>query len=159
MRMRPVPLALALAFAACQLSGAAFGADSGADPGAGFMRKTAAEPGVVTLPSGLEYKVLKSGDPAGAHPALGDELVLDYTGQLPDGAIFDSTDQQGGMARMPFRGLIQGWMEGLKLMRPGDVWMLYIPARLGYGDKGAGPIPPDSPLVFRIDLVAVHQAG
>jgi FKBP-type peptidyl-prolyl cis-trans isomerase FklB len=126
---------------------------------ADFMRRMAAQPGVKTLPSGLEYKVLQSGDPHGTPPKPGDELVLNYDGKLPDGATFDSTEQQGGMARMPFQGLIPGWMEGLQLMRPGDVWMLYIPSRLGYGDKGQGPIPPNSPLVFKIELVAVHPAA
>ncbi len=130
-----------------------------ADSGAEFMRRTAAQPGVKTLPSGLEYKILQSGDPKGTPPAPGDELVLNYDGTLPDGATFDSTEQQGGMARMPLAGLIQGWMEGLKLMRPGDIWMLYVPANLGYGPKGQGPIPPNSPLVFKIELVAVHHAG
>ncbi len=130
-----------------------------ADQDADFMRRTGAEPGVKTLPSGLEYKILQSGDPAGKPPAVGDLLVLQYDGKLPDGATFDSTDQQGGMARMTFDGLIPGWMEGLKLMRPGDIWMLYVPSRLGYGPKGQGPIPPDSPLVFKIELIAVHPAG
>lgn len=130
-----------------------------ADEAGDFMHRMAQQPGVKTLPSGLEYKVLQSGDPHGASPRPGDELVLDYEGKLPDGATFDSTDQQGGMARMPLRGLIPGWMQGLPLMRPGDVWMLYVPPQLGYGAHGAGPIPPDSPLVFRISLIAVHPAG
>lgn len=129
------------------------------DANSDFMQRMSAEPGVKTLPSGLEYKVLQSGDPSGTPPAIGDELVLNYDGKLPDGATFDSTEQQGGMARMPFQGLVPGWMEGLKLMRPGDIWMLYVPARLGYGEHGAGPIPPNSPLVFKIELVAVHHAG
>lgn len=134
-------------------------ADPAADDDAAFMRRISAEPGVKTLPSGLAYKVLQSGSPSGTPPAPGDELALNYDGKLPDGATFDSTEQQGGMARMPFQGLIPGWMEGLRLMRPGDIWMLYIPSRLGYGDRGQGPIPPGSPLVFRIELIAVHRAG
>ena len=144
--------ALALGLS-CSLPDASFAAE----PGASFMARMAREPGVKTLPSGLEYKVLKSGDPNGTPPSPGDELVLDYDGTLPDGATFDSTEQQGGMAHLPFAGLIPGWMEALKLMRPGDVWMLYIPANLGYGASGQGPIPPNSPLVFKIDLVAVHH--
>ncbi len=123
------------------------------------MRRMAAQPGVKTLPSGLEYEVLQSGDPHGTPPAPGDQLVLNYEGKLSDGAVFDSTEQQGGMARLPFQGLIPGWMEGLRLMRPGDVWMLYIPSRLGYGPKGQGPIPPNAPLTFRIELIAVHPGG
>ena len=141
--LRPVPISLLL----LGLMPAAPTRAAATDD-AGFMRRMAAEPGVTTLPSGLEYKVLHSGDAHGLPPAPGAELVL-----------FDSTERQGGMARLPFRGLISGWMEGLKLMRPGDIWMLYIPSRLGYGPGGQGPIPPDSPLVFRIELVAVHRAG
>lgn len=138
----------------------AWAADPAApDDDASFMRRISAQPGVRTLPSGLAYKVLQSGNPNGTPPAPGDELVLNYDGKLPDGATFDSTEQQGGMARLPLQGLIPGWMEGLRLMRPGDTWMLYVPSRLGYGDKGQGPIPPGSPLVFKIELVAVHHAG
>ena len=159
--MRPVRLLTragsTLAFAA--LLGLSQTAPGHADEGDDFMRHMAAQPGVKTLPSGLEYKVLQSGDPHGSPPAPGDQLVLNYDGKLPDGATFDSTQQQGGMARMTFNGLIPGWMEGLRLMRPGDVWMLYIPSKLGYGANGAGPIPPNSPLVFKIELVAVHPAG
>ena len=141
---------------------AALAAESGghvSDPDADFMHQISSEPGVKTLPSGLAYKILQSGDPAGAPPSIGDELVLNYDGKLPDGATFDSTAQQGGMARMPFEGLVPGWMEGLKLMRPGDIWMLYVPSKLGYGAHGQGPIPPNSPLVFKIELVAVHRSG
>ena len=126
---------------------------------ADFMQRMAARPGVKTLPSGLEYEIVQSGDPHGTPPAPGDQLVLNYEGKLSDGAIFDSTEQQGGMAHLPFQGLIPGWMEGLRLMRPGDIWMLYIPSRLGYGAKGQGPIPPNAPLIFRIELVAVHHGG
>lgn len=155
-------LAALLALSPALSPGLALAAARGAgstDPGADFLRQIGTQPGVKTLPDGLEYKVLQSGDPHGTPPAEGDELVLNYDGQLPDGATFDSTEQQGGMAHLPFQGLIAGWMEGLKLMRPGDVWMLYIPAKLGYGEKGAGPVPPNSPLVFKVELVAVHHAG
>ncbi len=149
-----------LALPACSPRGCAAAAQpAAADDDASFMRRISAEPGVKTLPSGLAYKVLQSGDPHGTPPAVGDELVLNYDGKLPDGATFDSTEQQGGMARMPFQGLIPGWMEALKLMRPGDSWMLYVPSRLGYGASGQGPIPPNSPLVFKIELVAVHHGG
>ncbi len=134
-------------------------ATGAADDDATFMRGISAQPGVRTLPSGLAYKVLQSGNPSGNPPVPGDELVLNYDGKLPDGATFDSTEQQGGMARLPLQGLIPGWMEGLRLMRPGDIWMLYVPSRLGYGANGQGPIPPGSPLVFKIELVAVHHAG
>ena len=163
MSLRPVRLSGVTLLAALGVAVLAPRAGAAADPSAGggaaFLRQMASQPGVKTLPSGLEYKVLHAGDAGGTAPKPGDELVLNYVGQLPDGAIFDSTEQQGGMARLPLHGLIAGWMQALPLMHPGDIWMLYVPSDLGYGARGAGPIPPDSALVFKIELVAVHPAG
>jgi len=159
-RRAPRSLAAALLAGALAAVPALAPAARAADEAAGdFMHRIAQQPGVKSLPAGLEYKVLQSGDPNGVSPKPGDEIVLNYEGKLPDGATFDSTEQQGGMARMALKGLIPGWMEALPHMHPGDVWMLYVPPSLGYGANGAGPIPPDSPLVFKIELVAVHPAG
>lgn len=120
---------------------------------AAFMRQKAAEPGVVTLPSGLEYKVVQSGDAAGRHPAATDSVLVSYVGKLSDGAIFD--DSKGQVATLALDRVIKGWTEGLQLMRPGDVWTLYIPPGLAYGPRGAGPIPENAALVFRIELVGI----
>lgn len=120
---------------------------------AAFLKKKSGEPGVVTLPSGLEYKVISSGDPSGEHPAATSSVMVNYVGKLSDGATFgDSHDQ---IVTLPLGNVIKGWTEGLQLMRPGDVWMLYIPPALAYGAKGAGQIPPNEALAFKIEFVAV----
>lgn len=148
-----VPL-LALSLAA---SGAAAArADTPAESAA-FMTQNATKPGVVSLPSGLQYKIVESGDASGAHPTASDSVLVNYVGKLSDGATFD--DSHGQIVTLPLGGVIKGWTEGLQLMRPGDVWMLYVPPALGYGAKGAGPIPTNAALVFRIELVAISGKG
>ncbi len=124
--------------------------------GAAFLAKNAKAPGVVVLPSGLQYKVVKSGPASGAHPAEGDEIRVHYEGTLLDGTVFDSTLKTGQPAVMTLAHLVPGWMEALPLMRPGDEWILYVPASLAYGDEGAGAdIPPGATLVFRLQLLGV----
>ena len=124
------------------------------------MHKLLAEPGVKVLPSGLAYKVLHSGPKDGEQPVPGDMMMVIYQGKLPDGSIFDSSEQHGDGAymQMPLQGLVKGWMEALPMMHEGDTWMLYVPAKLGYGHKAMGVIPEDSPLIFRIQLVGVDHA-
>jgi peptidylprolyl isomerase/FKBP-type peptidyl-prolyl cis-trans isomerase FklB len=124
-----------------------------------FMAANAKQPGVTTLPSGLQFKVVKSGPKDGLRPQLGDEVKVNYEGKLIDGTVFDSSYQRGVPAAMPLKGLIKGWQEALQLMRPGDEWILYVPANLGYGDQGAGgQIPPGAALIFRIELIGVLPA-
>lgn len=124
--------------------------------GEALLKKAAAEPGAKTLPSGLVYKVIRSGPADGPHPAKGDTIKINYTGSLTDGTVFDSTDKEGVPAVMPLDHLVPGWMEALPLMRPGDVWLLTLPPKLGYGEGGAGGvIPPGAVLVFRIELLGV----
>lgn len=120
---------------------------------AAFLKQKSAEPGVVTLPSGLEYKVISSGDTSGEHPTATSSVMVNYVGKLSDGATFDDSHDQ--IVTLPLGSVIKGWTEGLQLMRPGDVWMLYIPPALAYGAKGAGPIPPNEALAFKIEFVAV----
>lgn len=121
-----------------------------------FMAQNAKAPGVVTLPSGLQYKVVRSGPADGVKPQLGDEVKVNYEGKLIDGVVFDSSYERGVPAAMPLRGLIKGWQEALQLMRPGDEWILYVPPELGYGAEGAGgTIPPGAALIFRIELLGV----
>ncbi|MEO6379468.1 MAG: FKBP-type peptidyl-prolyl cis-trans isomerase [Caulobacteraceae bacterium] len=124
-----------------------------------FLAKNAKEPGVTVLPSGLQYKIISSGPAAGPHPTLRDEIKVNYSGSLINGEVFDSTDQRGQPAVFPLDGLVAGWTEGLQLMRPGDVWMLYVPPKLGYGAEQKGPIPANSVLVFRLELLGVLQTG
>jgi peptidylprolyl isomerase/FKBP-type peptidyl-prolyl cis-trans isomerase FklB len=154
--------AAALALAACQKPAA-----KTAQPGApaeqsaaskAFMDKTAKEPGVKVLASGLAYKVVRSGAPTGLKPGPRDEVKVHYEGKLEDGTVFDSSYDRGAPAAMPLDRLIPAWQEALQLMRPGDEWILYVPSNLGYGEEGAGQIPPGAPLIFRIELIDVLPA-
>jgi peptidylprolyl isomerase/FKBP-type peptidyl-prolyl cis-trans isomerase FklB len=154
--------AAALALAACQKKTSVID-DAGPKPPAAapspeakaFLAKAAKEPGVVTLPSGLEYKIVHSGPATGMKPHLNDEVKVMYEGKLVDGTVFDSSYDRGQPAAMPLKGLVKGWQEALQLMRPGDEWILYVPPDLGYGADGQGPIPPGAVLVFRIELIDV----
>lgn len=126
-----------------------------AEAGKAFLAKNAAEPGVKSLPSGLQYVVVRSGPETGVRPLPGDQIKVHYEGKLLSGQVFDSSYDRGVPAVMPLDGLIPGWVEALQLMRPGDEWRIFVPADLGYGDQGGGPIPPGATLVFRIELIDV----
>lgn len=127
--------------------------------GTDFLAQNAKAPGVVTLPSGLQYKVVRSGPEGGLHPRPVDEVKVHYEGKRLDGFVFDSSYERGVPASFPLRGLIPGWVEAMQLMRPGDEWELYVPADLAYGDNQAGAdIPPGSTLVFKIELIDVLRS-
>jgi peptidylprolyl isomerase/FKBP-type peptidyl-prolyl cis-trans isomerase FklB len=152
MRRITTALGLALALAACAKT------DPGPDQaaaGKAFLVKNAHEAGVITTPSGLQYRVLRSGPANGLRPKPADEVKVDYEGKLVDGKVFDSSFDRGAPAILTVRDLVPGWREALQLMRPGDEWQIYLPAKLGYGENGAGPIPPNSVLVFKLDLIGV----
>lgn len=121
--------------------------------GQAFLATNAKAPGVVTTASGLQYKVVKSGPKTGPSPKVGDIIKVHYEGKLLDGTVFDSSFARGKAAIMPADGLVPGWMEALPMMHVGDEWTLYLPASLGYGDRAAGPIPPGSVMVFRLQLI------
>ena len=163
-RFLPFVSAAALA-AALALSGAAYAQAPAAPPaaaagpsGAEFLAKTGKEPGVVTLPSGLEYKVVASGPAGGASPKAGDIIKVHYEGKLVSGEVFDSSFERGKPLIMPLADLVPAWMEAIPKMKVGDEWMLYVPAELGYGPRGAGPIPPNSVLIFRVKLLGMLSA-
>jgi peptidylprolyl isomerase/FKBP-type peptidyl-prolyl cis-trans isomerase FklB len=120
-----------------------------------FLAGNAKQPGVVTLPSGLQYRVLQSGPAGGASPLVDDHVIVNYEGKLLDGQVFDSSYQRGHPDVFVAGQLIPAWTEALQKMRPGDVWMLYAPPGLAYGEKGVGPIPPNSALIFKIELISV----
>jgi peptidylprolyl isomerase/FKBP-type peptidyl-prolyl cis-trans isomerase FklB len=154
--------AAAVMLAACQpkAGGETATATAEAEPnaeGAAFLAKNAKEPGVVTTPSGLQYKVIRSGPPSGPHPKPADEVRVHYEGTLVDGTVFDSSFRDGAPVIFTLGNLVPGWVEGIGLMRPGDEWYLYVPPKLGYGAEGKGPIPSGSVLVFRIQLLGVLQ--
>jgi FKBP-type peptidyl-prolyl cis-trans isomerase len=150
-------VALAAAAAALLLGGCQVHDEAAANLKAaqGFLRLNAQQTGVVTLPSGLEYRIVSSGPAAGPHPGPGDEVKVNYEGKLLDGDVFDSSFQRGEPLDLPLDRVIPGWTEALELMRPGDEWMLYIPPNLGYRDKETGPIPPNSLLIFRVQLLSI----
>ena len=119
-----------------------------------FLAQNAKQEGVVTLPSGLQYKVLKSGN--GAIPKASDSVECHYEGRLISGTVFDSSYQRGETATFGVTQVIAGWVEALQLMKEGDKWQLYIPYNLAYGERGAGAqIPPFATLIFDVELVKV----
>ena len=123
--------------------------------GAAFLAANATKPGVVTLPSGLQYKILTPG--TGPKPAAGDSVVCNYRGSLLDHTEFDSSYKRGQPATFPVGGVIKGWTEALQLMPVGSKWELFIPPDLAYGDRGQGPIGPNSTLIFEVELVSIKN--
>jgi len=107
--------------------------------------------GVIETASGLQYKVIKPGE--GESPDDNDMVEVHYTGTLVDGTVFDSSRERGETIEFPVNGVIPGWTEALKLMKPGAQYMLYIPSKLAYGDKKTGPIPEGSTLIFDVELI------
>lgn len=124
------------------------------DSNAKFLADNGRLPGVVTRPSGLQYKIMHNG--FGKRPLPTDIVTVYYTGQLINGTVFDGTEQ-GLPAQFKCTDLIPGWTEALLLMREGDKWHIVIPANLAYGARGAGQgaIPPNQALVFDLELVSV----
>jgi FKBP-type peptidyl-prolyl cis-trans isomerase FklB len=119
-----------------------------------FLAENARQPGVETLASGLQYKVLEQG--SGASPGAHDTVTVHYRGTLIDGSEFDSSYSRNQPATFPVDRVIAGWTEALQLMHEGAKWQLFIPPGLAYGEKGAGKrIPPNSALVFEVELIAV----
>lgn len=122
--------------------------------GPAFLAANKAKPGVVTLPSGLQYKILKEG--TGPKPTATDTVTVNYRGTLLDGTEFDSSYKRGQAATFPVNRVIKGWTEALQLMPVGSKWELYIPADLAYGAAGAGgDIGPNATLIFEVELLSI----
>jgi FKBP-type peptidyl-prolyl cis-trans isomerase FklB len=123
--------------------------------GQDFLAANKSKEGVVALPSGLQYKILKAGD--GPKPTATDTVVCNYKGTLIDGKEFDSSYKRGQPATFAVGQVIKGWTEALQLMPVGSKWELYIPSDLAYGDRQAGPdITPGSTLIFEVELVSIQ---
>jgi FKBP-type peptidyl-prolyl cis-trans isomerase FklB len=125
-----------------------------------FLAANKAKDGVVTLPSGLQYKILKEG--TGPKPAATDEVVCNYRGTLIDGTEFDSSYKRGTPATFPVDKVIKGWTEALQLMPVGSKWELFVPSNLAYGERGAGQrgadvIAPNSTLIFEVELMSIKD--
>ena len=117
--------------------------------GEAYLKANAAKEGVVTLPSGLQYQVLKEGN--GRQPKATDQVRCHYEGTLINGTVFDSSErQEGGVATIDLKNVIKGWQIAIPQMPVGATWEIYLPAEVGYGENGPGPIPPFSALIFKI---------
>jgi FKBP-type peptidyl-prolyl cis-trans isomerase FklB len=125
--------------------------------GVEFLKENATKEGVIVLPSGLQYKVLKQGD--GAIAKATDKVKVKYEGRLIDGTVFDSTDKHGGepITFSPNQ-VIKGWTEALCMMPVGSKWQLFIPQELGYGGRATGTIPAFSTLVFDVEVLDIEEA-
>ena len=122
--------------------------------GEAYLAENKKKEGVTTLPSGLQYKVIKEG--AGKTPKDTDTVVTNYRGALIDGTEFDSSYKRGEPATFPVKGVIAGWTEALQLMKEGAKWQLFIPSNLAYGERGAGGvIGPNATLIFEVELISV----
>jgi len=124
--------------------------------GVEFLAANKSKEGVVILPSGLQYKILTEG--TGPKPTASDTVVCNYRGTLISGAEFDSSYKRGQPASFPVNGVIKGWTEALQLMPVGSKWQLFVPAELGYGDRGAGAdIGPGATLIFEVELLSIQS--
>ena len=122
--------------------------------GEAFLAENKKQPGIISLPSGLQYQVMK--ESTGLKPAATDKVKVHYTGSLLDGTIFDSSVQRGEPLEIAVNGVIAGWIEALQLMPVGSKWKLFIPSHLAYGDNGAGStIKPGSTLIFEVELLDI----
>ena len=120
-----------------------------------YLAESASKQGVVSLPSGLQYKVITPGD--GPSPLTTDKVKVHYKGSLADGTIFDSSYDRGQPTSFTVSGVIKGWTEALLLMQVGSKWELTIPSKLGYGARGSGgKIPPNSTLLFEVELLGIE---
>jgi FKBP-type peptidyl-prolyl cis-trans isomerase FklB len=123
-----------------------------------FLAENKKKEGVVTLPSGLQYKIITKGK--GKSPTLNDTVTVNYRGTLIDGKEFDSSYKRGKPATFPVKGVIPGWTEALQLMKPGSKWELFMPSDLAYGARGAGNvIGPNATLIFEVELLSVKEGG
>ncbi len=125
--------------------------------GQDFLAANAKKDSVVSLPSGLQYKVIKPG--SGDSPAATDEVTVNYKGMLIDGTVFDSSYDRNEPATFPLNKVIKGWTEGLQLMKPGAKYIFFLPAELAYGENSpqGSKIKPNSVLIFEVELLSVNK--
>ncbi len=126
-----------------------------AKAGIEFLEANANKDGIISLPSGLQYEVMTSGD--GEKPSAEDKVNTHYHGTLIDGTVFDSSVERGEPISFPLNGVIAGWTEALQLMPVGSKWRLFVPSHLAYGERGQGAIQPHSTLIFEVELLAIEK--
>ena len=123
--------------------------------GAAFLKANATKADIISLPSGLQYKVLVEGN--GPKPKATDKVTTHYHGTLINGTVFDSSVERGQPATFPVNGVIAGWIEALQLMPTGSKWQLYVPSDLAYGTRGASElIGPNTTLIFDVELISIN---
>jgi FKBP-type peptidyl-prolyl cis-trans isomerase FkpA len=124
------------------------------EKGAAFLEENGKKEGVITTASGLQYEVITLGE--GPMPTESSRVTVNYEGSLIDGKIFDSSYESGEPVTFALNGVIAGWTEGLQLMPLGSTYKFYIPSNLGYGPRGTGPIPGNSVLIFKVELLNIE---
>jgi FKBP-type peptidyl-prolyl cis-trans isomerase len=124
------------------------------EEGIAFLEENGKKEGVITTESGLQYEIITKGD--GPMPDETSTVSVFYEGTLIDGTVFDSSYDTGDTVTFPLSGVIRGWTEGLQLMPVGSTYMFYLPSNLGYGAQGGGPIPPNSTLIFKVELLGIE---
>ena len=124
--------------------------------GMDYLEQNKTQEGVITLPSGLQYKIITEG--SGPKPDVNDKVTTHYHGTTIDGVVFDSSVDRGEPASFAVNGVIEGWTEALQLMNVGSKWKLFIPSGMAYGTRGAGPlIGPNATLIFEVELLAIKK--
>jgi FKBP-type peptidyl-prolyl cis-trans isomerase FklB len=148
----PLRIAAAIAAFGCALAGQALAGDISPQANREFLAANAKKPGVVVLPSGLQYRVITSG--SGQTPTANDAVTVFYKGTLVDGHIFEQI-KPGETSSLPVGKLIPGWRQALSLMKEGDEWEIVIPSNLGYGAARTDAVPSNQTLIFDMQLIAV----
>jgi FKBP-type peptidyl-prolyl cis-trans isomerase len=138
-----------------QAEAARIAAENNKKAGEAFLAENQKKEGVVTLPSGLQYKILKAGD--GKKPTDDDTIQCEFRATLLDGTEFDSSQRAGKPVSFVLKGAIPGWREALKLMPVGSKWQIFVPPQLAYGERGFGAIGPNSTLVFEVELLSIRD--
>lgn len=129
-----------------------------AQAGRDFLAQNSSQEGVTTTASGLQYQVISNGTDANApSPSASDTVTVHYHGTFIDGTVFDSSVDGGEPISFPLNGVIPGWTEGVQLMQVGDKYRFFVPSELAYGEAGAGPIPPNSTLIFEVELLGIEE--
>jgi FKBP-type peptidyl-prolyl cis-trans isomerase FkpA len=121
-----------------------------------FLNENIKQNGWAQAAEGLQYSIEKKASDDAPMPAPGSRVTVHYEGKLIDGNVFDSSYSRGEPATFPLNGVIQGWQIGVSMMRQGEIWQFAIPAALAYGERGTGPIPPGSTLLFKVELLEVE---
>jgi len=130
-------------------------AEKNKQDGEAFLAENKTKPGVVTLPDGLQYKIITNG--SGATPLMNDNVTVNYRGTFIDGKEFDSSAKIGHPLQFAVGNVIQGWTEALMQMKAGSKWQLFVPSELAYGERGRPGVPPGSVLIFEIELISAEH--